>query len=390
MKIVLSVLALLVCAETAVAEDHVGSRLVVGQPDTHCPNPQFGRIQDAITAATPGTTIFVCAGVYNEQPQISKPLKIKFDDSAAVRPNGVVQNGVSLSSGIPFAALLLVTNSAGVEIEGGQFDGSQAGITGCSPRLFGIVFQNASGKIRRSLVNHIHLADNLNGCQSGTGILVQSGNNGSSRVTIDGTRLSDYQKNGITIDGVGSDADIRFNRVTGVGPTAGAAQNGIQVGFGATGEVFKNVVTANQWGPCVSLNQCEFFASGILVVESSGVRVSDNQVSSNQVNVVLDGDHNSAKHNSLLNAVVLDGIQVLGNDCRVEQNLIAQADRSGAYVAGNNAEIERNVFVEMPVGILKLAGVIGLDQDLNRFINVAQDFVDPPSYSMRKPDPEKL
>src|SRR5215475_6554720 len=116
-------------------------KIVVGQPSRYC-KPNYARIQDAITAARPGSTVFVCAGLYNEQPVVSKPLTLILDKYAIIRPLGVLPNGVSLSSGTPFAALLLATNSRDVRVFGGQLDGAEAAITGCAPRLYGIVYQN--------------------------------------------------------------------------------------------------------------------------------------------------------------------------------------------------------------------------------------------------------
>jgi len=61
------------------------------------------------------------------------------------------------------------------------------------------------------------LAASLNGCQSGTGIFVQSGSGELSRVEIDHSTVHDFQKNGITADEKGTIAIIHRNVVTGVG-----------------------------------------------------------------------------------------------------------------------------------------------------------------------------
>jgi len=88
----------------------------------------------------------------------------------------------------------------------------------------------------------------LNGCQGGVGVEVgfsptrQVGHAELSRDTI-----QTYQKNGITVDGPGSTADIDGVVVTGAGPTGGIAQNGIQVSLGATGSVTDSTVTGNNY-----------------------------------------------------------------------------------------------------------------------------------------------
>ena len=67
----------------------------------------------------------------------------------------------------------------------------------------------------------LSLSPTLNGCQSGLGILVQSGG-GSSVVTIANSSIHDYQKNGITANEAGTHVTISGNVVTGLGTAAAA------------------------------------------------------------------------------------------------------------------------------------------------------------------------
>ncbi|SCK52488.1 hypothetical protein [Streptomyces sp. WMMB 322] len=48
--------------------------IVVGTQSPTCSNPQFSTIQAAVTAATAGDTIRVCAGTYNEAVTVTKSL----------------------------------------------------------------------------------------------------------------------------------------------------------------------------------------------------------------------------------------------------------------------------------------------------------------------------
>ncbi len=376
----------------ALADGHSQDKasLTVGLRNDSCPNAKYSSIQNAIETATPGSDIFVCAGIYDEQPVITKSLRVRLDRNAVIRPSSMQQNGFSLSSGNPFAAIILVTNSMDVQIEGGQMDGSASGITGCSPRLFGVVYHNSSGSVRDAKMRRVKLGPNLDGCQSGTAVLIQAGNGGTARVTVERLNIADYQKNGITADGSGAYAKIYANRIVGSGPTDGAAQNGIQISFGAGGEISrKNVVINNEWSGCISFSNCEFFATGILIEQSNNVRVFDNIVGNSQVNLVFEGDRNSAFRNSLFNAQVLDDVQIQGVDCEIAHNLITKADHSGVFVSGDKARVEHNTFVEMPIGILKLAGVQQLEHDENNFFHVDQDFVDPPPAGAARPQPEQ-
>ena len=122
-------------------------------------------------------------------------------------------------------------------------------------RLRGILFDGASGSITNTEVTNIkQLPDpgnSLSGCQEGNAIEVR--NFGSSpttiRVSIDSNVISGYQKTGIVANG-DTDATITDNIVTGFGPQPFIAQNGIQVGFGATALVKRNEVSGNAYtGP---------------------------------------------------------------------------------------------------------------------------------------------
>ena len=80
------------------------------------------------------------------------------------------------------------------------------------------------------------LSSGLAGCQSGLGIFVQSGNSGSSTVNVNNNHVENYQKNGITGNEAGTNITVANNTVIGQGPTTGAAENSVQIGFGAISE----------------------------------------------------------------------------------------------------------------------------------------------------------
>ena len=95
------------------------------------------------------------------------------------------------------------------------------------------------------------LGAGLTGCQAGLGIFVQSGGGGTSTVSITSNNVENYQKNGITGNEVGTTVTITGNTVIGQGPTSGAAENSIQIGFGATGTITGNTVGSDVWAPDV-------------------------------------------------------------------------------------------------------------------------------------------
>src|SRR5260370_27847122 len=126
-------------------------------------------------------------------------------------------------------------------------------------------------------IRNFRLGTGLGGCQSGRGIVLQSGVVVVSNVEIEKSTIHDFQKNGITADEVGTQVSVHGNVVTGIGPTTGAAQNGIQIGFGAGGAISSNTVTNNFWSPCAAVDTCQAGATNILLTQSDGREGNDNR-----------------------------------------------------------------------------------------------------------------
>ncbi|HTA57650.1 MAG TPA: NosD domain-containing protein [Candidatus Baltobacteraceae bacterium] len=368
-------LSILVCPGAALAAR--GAQLVVDDDKVECPNAGFTRIQDAIDAASAGDQIHICKGIYVEQVAIRKSLAIDADNGAILVPSAMQANTASLFDAAPIATALLVANATGVSISGLTVDGINSGISECAPDLIGISFQNASGELERIAVRNFKLAAALNGCQSGTGIFVQSGNGGVSKVEIEHCTVHDFQKNGITADEIGTVTIIRRNVVTGVGPTTGAAQNGVQIGFGATGSILDNVVTNNVWAPCTAVSTCTAVATNILVTQSDDVEISGNTAGISQVNIFVDGNDAEIKSNETFASVVFDGIRSEGDQSRVRQNHVFNGAESGIFLSGNNNVVTDNVVTEAAIGILKETGSSGNIIRGNRFFNTPVQVQDP-------------
>jgi Right handed beta helix region len=360
------------------------AQLVVDDDKVECPNAGFTRIQDAIDAASPGDEIHVCKGIYVEQIKIGKPLEIDADNGAILMPSAMQANTTSLFDAAPIATALLVAGTTGVTISGLTVDGANNGVTQCAPDLIGISFQNASGELSRIAVRNFKLAPSLNGCQSGTGIFVQSGSGGVSKVEIDHCTVHDFQKNGITADEKGTVTVIRRNVVTGIGSTSGAAQNGVQIGFGAAGSILENVVTNNVWAPCTAIATCTTVATNILVTQSDGVEVSGNTAGISQVNIFVDGNNAAIERNDTFAAAVFDGIRVQGDQSRLNDNHVLSGAESGIFISGNNNIVTDNVITEATVGIVKETGSSANIIAGNRFFNTPVSFQDPQSIDLAK------
>jgi len=351
--------------------------LIVSSSNLACAGASFSRIQNAIDAATDGQQVIVCPGLYPESLLLTTSLKLKFMAGALVMPSNVMQSTLSLVSGNPLAGIVTVMNADDVDIEGLVADAGVAGITQCAPDLMGVIYQNSSGSIKRSWIRNTQLSMRLNGCQSGNGIFVQSGNGGTSHVTIAESRVDGYQKNGITANEVGTTVEVLKNVVVGIGPTTGAAQNGIQVGYGAQGEIEENFVTGNIWSPCISPDECLYFSTGILIEQSNHVTISRNSVGNNLVNIFLNGDHTKVKGNHLSGSLVLDSIQIAGDYADVEGNHIDDSARAAFAVTGNGAKILNNFIANAPIGVLKSGSISSIDVRGNRYEDVDKLFVDP-------------
>jgi hypothetical protein len=256
-------------------------------------------------------------------------------------------------------------------------DTANSGVSACSPDLIGILYQNASGSIEHNAVRNTKLAVALNGCQSGDAIVVQSLGGGTSKVAIDDNSVHDYQKNGITGNESGTEVAITNNVVTGLGPTTGAAQNGIQIGFGAKGGVLRNTVTDNVWAPCVSLTNCTFDATGILVFQSNDVRVAHNSVATNQVGIFANGQNAKIESNNISNSLVLVGIDLAGDDNLASRNDVTNSGQAAILIEGNDNEVQSNHITEAPVGILKLSGTVGNTHSGNTFFDTLIPVEDP-------------
>ncbi|MFB3920629.1 MAG: right-handed parallel beta-helix repeat-containing protein [Terriglobia bacterium] len=151
-------------------------------------------------------------------------------------------------------------------------------------RLRGILFESADGSITKTIVENIN--QGVSGCQEGNGIEVRNPpfdgtHPGTKTVTISGNTVTNYQKNGITANGDVA-ATITDNVVTGAGPVLYIAQNGIQLGYGATGIVMDNQV-AGSW-----YTGADWSATGLLVFEANDAMVHRNQVSGSQVGVAIE------------------------------------------------------------------------------------------------------
>jgi parallel beta-helix repeat protein len=198
----------------------------------------------------------------------------------------------------------------------------------------------------------------------------------SNSVTVSNNSVRAYQKNGITATGaatgpgsLGPAITISGNYIVGLAATSmnwpgGAAENGVQVGFGATGTVSGNTVNDNIWFGDNS-SQPYNAASGILVYASSGIYVTGNSVGSAQFGITTDTDPNygpadftTITTNKVSGTQIFDAIDVCSNSNTVKSNIIYGSTEAGVHMddtcggTGNGNTVTNNTINEACAGIL--------------------------------------
>lgn len=121
--------ALTIVLATAVPTTRAAATLVVDDDLVQCPTATFATISTAVVAASPGDTIQVCAGTYNEQVIVNKQLIILGAQNgvdARTRtavPSPTVESIITSASGI-----LVDVQTSGIMIDGFTFSGGTRSI----------------------------------------------------------------------------------------------------------------------------------------------------------------------------------------------------------------------------------------------------------------------
>ncbi len=225
-------------------------------------------------------------------------------------------------------------------------------------RLRGILFEGASGSIKDTIVRDIN--QGASGCREGNAIEVRNapfdGTHPNTKIVqVEYNVVSRYQKTGILANG-DVQVEVDSNTVTGLGPVSYIAQNGIQLGFGALGDVQENKVSGNAYVGTSAAS------GGILLFSaSSGILVNHNTVGTSDVGIWVNSTSNARVKNSKVtgstyDAIALDDNQSLvivvsGN--KVDQNQSSQND-VGIGLYGSNVKsnlVEKNTANSNRTGI---------------------------------------
>ena len=257
-------------------------------------------IAHAVSVAPSGGQISVGAGAFNTPLAISQSLSI-----VGTVQSGAIATTLKPSSTVPdtdstyenaqpqtIGALIDVTNGASVSLSNLSINGASASAsfdsTGCQDNFVGVYYHNASGSLSNVTVKGIELEPSLFGCQDGLAVYAatDAGSPTGSSVTMSGVTVKTYDKNGITCSDPGTSCSVAGSTVTGIGATSAIAQNGVQLGFGASGTITGTTITGDSYTGGGTDNQ----ATGILVYDSAATTVSNNTLSANDINIFAGAD----------------------------------------------------------------------------------------------------
>jgi hypothetical protein len=344
--------------------------------------PSFSTIQNAVNAAAAGAVVYVCPGIYPEQITITKNLTLQgvpngtSAASVIVPPKGgMLQNATDpspASANPPIAAQLLVQGPVTVNLTNLMVDGGGNQLSGCTaPTLVGIYYQNASGTLKNLDVRNETLSPVDASCNNGLGMYFEA--NTATSITLTISTVTNFQKNGITANGYGNGSPgpvVSFwaSEVVGQGTASGTTQNGIQIGFGATGKVASSIIT-----DLVS-STSSLAATGVLIYASNAVTVLNNQIGNTQFSVAMasdpvygTGDSNTINSN-IITSALFDGVSVCSNANVVKSNQINSSADAGIRIdarctegpsgssSGNGNSIGSNAINGGCTGILQGTG----------------------------------
>ncbi|MBX7252164.1 MAG: right-handed parallel beta-helix repeat-containing protein [Candidatus Promineofilum sp.] len=232
--------------------------------------------QYGVGKAVSGDLLEVFPGTYVEQVTVNKTMTLlghgpatTFIKAPATLPNTGTQDSI-----------IVKITGAGVQVEMSEFTVTGPGPSGCGSIGYGIfVRDGAYANIHDNKV--VDVKDTgLSGCQNGNAIGVgRQLWNTSGTADITDNEISTYQKTGIIVDNTGSSATIEGNTVSGDGPIAYIAENGIQVSRGATAEINDNTITGHSYAPFTATS------SGILLYLGGTVNTDGNTVTQNQIGI---------------------------------------------------------------------------------------------------------
>ncbi len=269
--------------------------------------PSYVTISAAVAdPATAGSTIFVCAGTYNEQVLITQPLTLEGvavgGNSAAVvmPPSGTMQTLVADDIGTITYQIAVVNPGGPVNLKNLVVDGTGTGTP--IGVLTGIYYQDASGSMTTVVTrNQRYLG-------FGTGIIAASGQvvSAAQTIAITSSVLINFDGNGIhTVAGSPLALTIKSNTIDGNGPYT----FGLDLENSNTGTVASNIINATQaiWLGAGNVTASSNTIWGEVNLDSGSNTITNNHIDAlpaiNRQGISLNGGGtNVVESNTVVNA----------------------------------------------------------------------------------------
>jgi parallel beta-helix repeat protein len=266
----------------------------------------YSTIQSAVDAASPGDSVYVCPGAYDEQVVIDgKDLTLQgAGDTTVVQPSSPATltalytypvGVLSGWSGLNLAGVILVKNAGAVVVQNIKIDGANVvSLPVGAQRLSGIIYGEAGGLISDVTLNTIKTA----GYADRTYVIDASAVSSERSIEITSTTINDYARTAIQAQGASLTANIHNNDITGPGAIGPAnVPNGIVFIQNAVGAASSNVIRALHYTGASSLS------AGLMAYEATGVAgvlFQNNEVydtddavilASNSTNITVEGNN---------------------------------------------------------------------------------------------------
>ena len=310
----------------------------IAAADSGCAKPGYNTIQSAINAAPAAATIHICTGTYVEALAITQPVSLVAAGPVTVQLPAAPANSATACDTAPGTSAfqpdqdaIAICAAGTVNLAGLTIDATWPANT-CDDSLYGIL---VAGGATLNLTNSSIVAAGavpLNGCQGGVGIQVGMAWTTPLEIghaNLSGVKISGYQKNGVTVDGAGSSANIATTTVTGTGPTPYIAQNGIQISNGASGMIYSSTISGDECdvavcGPDI-LNNTQ--SIGVLFFgAAAGSSLTGSNISGNDVGV----------YNAEQIAPATPAISVVGDTLTANRYAGVLLDQGWTSVSGDN------------------------------------------------------
>ncbi len=336
--------------------------LVVDDDNVQCPSAPFRTINAALAVANPGDDILVCVGTYAEQIVLTDVIPIRGLPVNLVRPviapTSTPITRPSFDGQNPVAAGIIV-DAPRVRLENFVLDMTGHDTPACNPIITGIYLRNSSGSVVNVAVIGPEIPGRLD-CDSGVGLLVESGQSGVDQVgrpivgqsllNVRKSSFAGFQKAGIAAMGPGGVLHVQGVAALGLGPDQQqVVQNAIQVTNGTRGKVRE--LNFAQIGTAVPGK----LATGLLLIGDRN-RMRAGTMADVQVGTFLIGNRNSLLK-SQYTRISSDGTIIFGDGNRIRGSDYNLTGVDAIFLDGDQNVLSGVHIANTPLGLWNHAGM---------------------------------